>query len=279
VNPDDPSEAVINRGLTADMCWGLFPLPFLAVGVGGLLFATGLVGKKNPTVAEFGDEQRALSASRIVESVDEWDDDFELDELPDGPVVLKPKHSPLAKFIGITLMALFWNGITSVFVYKAVESHLDGKPEWCLTFFITPFVLVGLLLIWGIFHSFLSLFIQRPTLTIDRARIPLGGTARLSWKFSGHPPAEGHAARRRVRHVPSRHRHPHRQAHVPQGRGLRDARSAGDSRRRGRDPHPRQVDAFVPVRKQRRQLGDSSRRRDPVAAGCRCRVSHHDHAA
>ena len=28
-----------------------------------------------------------------------WDDQYETDEQPDGPVVLKPKHSPLAKFI------------------------------------------------------------------------------------------------------------------------------------------------------------------------------------
>ncbi|MFO1093897.1 MAG: hypothetical protein U0992_11385 [Planctomycetaceae bacterium] len=94
--------------------------------------------------------------------------------------------SPLAKFLGVTFVALFWNGITSFFVYQAVKSHIDGRPEWCLTFFITPFVLVGLLLIFGIFHSFLSLFIPRPVLTLDRARIPLGGTTKLSWKFSGN---------------------------------------------------------------------------------------------
>jgi len=185
VNPSDPREAVINRGLTMDMWWGLFPLPFLAVGIGGLLFGTGLIGKKQKQNAGFDDEPRALSASKVVASIDDWDDEYEAEQQPDGPVVLKPKHSPLAKFIGIVCIALFWNGITSVFVYKVVESHLEGKPEWCLTFFITPFVLVGLLLIWGIFHSFLSLFIPRPTLTIDRARIPLGGSARLAWKFSG----------------------------------------------------------------------------------------------
>src|SRR5262249_7208586 len=29
VNPNDPSEAVLNRGLTNEMWWGLFPIPFV----------------------------------------------------------------------------------------------------------------------------------------------------------------------------------------------------------------------------------------------------------
>lgn len=192
VDPGDPTQAVLNRGLTSDMWWGLFPLPFLAVGVGGLLFGTGLVKFRQPPADGIGSGQGPLSigADATDDTDDEWsaeddqDSDWD-DDSQDGPVELKPRHSPLAKFLGITFLAMFWNGITSVFVYKVVESHLNGTPEWCLTFFMVPFVLVGLLLIWGIFHGFLSLFIPRPTLTIDRARIPLGGTVRISWKFSG----------------------------------------------------------------------------------------------
>ncbi|MBL8848196.1 MAG: DUF3592 domain-containing protein [Planctomycetaceae bacterium] len=193
VDPGDPSQSVINRGLTLDMLWGLFCLPFLAVGVGGLLFATGLV-KRRPIPADgIGGGRRGLSFGASAEDrasdaddEDDWSDDIDDDLQPDGPVELKPSSSPLGKFIGVTCLALFWNGITSFFVYQAVKSHIDGRPEWCLTFFIAPFVLVGLLLVWGIFHSFLALFIPRPTLHLDRARIPLGGSAKLEWRFSGN---------------------------------------------------------------------------------------------
>lgn len=189
VDPGDPAQSVINRGLTLDMLWGLFSLPFLAVGYGGLLFATGFIGKKKQLQPVAGARASALSSADDVREFAEPEDDETIDDelaRSDGPVTLKPAVSPLAKFLGVTFVALFWNGITSFFVYQAVKSHIDGRPEWCLTVFITPFVLVGLLLIWGIFHSFLSLFIPRPVLTLDRARIPLGGTTKLSWKFSGN---------------------------------------------------------------------------------------------
>lgn len=179
VDPDDPSQAVLNRGLTADLWWGLFSLPFLAVGYGGLLYGTGLLGSGKDSKST--DDQQALSTSGKVTTTSDNDDDWQ----DDRPVQLKPKHTPLGKFLGTTFVALFWNGLTGVFVYHAVQSHIQGRPEWCLTIFITPFVLIGLLLIYAIGHTFLALFIPRPTLSIDRARIPLGGATRLNWRISG----------------------------------------------------------------------------------------------
>lgn len=190
VDPSDPSQSVINRNFTTDMLWGLFSLPFLAVGVGGLLFGTGVVKFRKPPADGIGTGQAPLALGAGAsdddgeENTDDWSDGFEPDA--EGPLTLKPRYSPLGKFLGITCIALFWNGITGVFVYHAAKSHLDGRPEWCLTFFILPFVAVGMLMIWGIFHSFLALFIPRPTLTVDRARLPLGGATRITWKFSGN---------------------------------------------------------------------------------------------
>lgn len=45
------------------------------------------------------------------------------------------------------MACLFWNGIVSVFVVIAISGHLEGDPEWFLTLFIIPFVLVGIALI------------------------------------------------------------------------------------------------------------------------------------
>jgi hypothetical protein len=39
VNPSHPAEAVLQRGWTAEMWWGLFPIPFVLIGVFGLLKA------------------------------------------------------------------------------------------------------------------------------------------------------------------------------------------------------------------------------------------------
>src|SRR5690606_8278032 len=46
VNPGDPAEAVLHRGPTRELWWGLFPLPFLAVGIGGVFFGHRLVETK-----------------------------------------------------------------------------------------------------------------------------------------------------------------------------------------------------------------------------------------
>lgn len=37
VDPSEPSQSVLHRGLTLGMLWAMFPFPFLAVGVWGLL--------------------------------------------------------------------------------------------------------------------------------------------------------------------------------------------------------------------------------------------------
>lgn len=181
VNPDDPEDAVIERGLTADMWWGLFPLPFLAVGLGGLIFAPRLTNKGRSESADSTDQTFPADGSQDQSSLDD-----SLVDGDDGPLTLEPETSPAVMFGCALFVALFWNGITSVFVYQAYLSHQRGKPEWGLTLFIIPFVLVGLAIIVGVIYSFLAMFNPRPTLTLSRGRLPLGSTAKVSWRFSGN---------------------------------------------------------------------------------------------
>ena len=180
VDPDKPDEAVINRSLIPEMWWGLFPLPFLAVGLGGLLFGSRLMNGKKADPTE--STARSLAADGTQRHVDE--DGTHSDD--DGPVTLEAESSPLGAFGCALFAALFWNGITSVFVYQAYLSHKRGDPEWFLTIFIIPFVLVGLGIVVGVLYTFLAIFNPRPALTLDRRRLPLGSTAKVSWTFTGN---------------------------------------------------------------------------------------------
>jgi len=176
VNPKDPSEAVLKRGLRPGLLVCLIPLPFLAVGVGGLVWTLGRKGRAS-RASEPQWLPRAGAASQ-PEAYLRADGDS-------GPVVLRPRYSPMAKLLRTVALALFWNGIVSIFVYQAVQGFRRGRPEWFLTVFMVPFVLVGLAIIAGVFYQLLALLNPRPVLRLSSRRIPLGGAAELSWEFSG----------------------------------------------------------------------------------------------
>jgi hypothetical protein len=78
VNPKNPNDAVLLRGFTPMMWFGLLPGLFLVLGVAGMC------GKIGP--------MRNLRAQELNTRAKS--------ELPGGPIVLKPQASPLAKFSG-----------------------------------------------------------------------------------------------------------------------------------------------------------------------------------
>lgn len=181
VNPADPTDAVLERGFTLDMLWGLFPLPFMAIGAGGLVWTLrtrpGLGASLSPKSAP-----RALvaSPSGTARDLRPAGDSFDA-----PPKVLKAASPRVAKLFGALFMAAFWNGIVSVFVWQVVQSWRHHDPEWFLTVFMIPFVLIGLLIIGFVFYTFLSLFNPRPRLTITPGMPALGGPLEVQWELSG----------------------------------------------------------------------------------------------
>src|SRR5918996_1100137 len=85
----------------------LFPLIFVAVGVGGILWAL-RAGKRaaQPTVPPAAASPFGVPPPGPEDS---------------APRELQPVMTPWGRFVGITLVALFWNGIVSVFVVMAFK--------------------------------------------------------------------------------------------------------------------------------------------------------------
>ncbi|MBL7154017.1 MAG: DUF3592 domain-containing protein [Phycisphaerae bacterium] len=176
VNPKDPSEAVLKRGLRLGLLICVIPLPFLAIGIGGIIRSVRKKKRRrSPTTSEWIPEPAAASPTGLP---------IETAAHP-GPAVLKPEHSPLAKLLMAIVFAAFWNGIVSIFVYQAIKSFQQGRPEWTLALFMIPFVLVGLGAVGFVFYQFLAMFNPRLTLNLSSAAIPLGSAAELAWSFSG----------------------------------------------------------------------------------------------
>jgi hypothetical protein len=183
VDPADPVEAVIERGPTAEMFVLLVPLVFAIVGAGGIYFSlrsargaadASALRSRTPSAGRYVPAGR--SASRAG-------------RLNGGRVPLNPRQSPGLKLVGVTFAAVFWNGIVSVFVYQLYKGWASGRPDWCLTVFMVPFVGVGLALAIGCLHALLALFNPRCALTADRETVAPGDTLDLRWSFSGRSDA------------------------------------------------------------------------------------------
>lgn len=195
VDPDDPSASVLDRGFHWEYLLVLLPLVFVAVGAGGIVFSL-RKGRKLRALGESeapqwlpDDLKNRVRAVRSRPQVDRFGN------VPGGssgfeassgePAVLEPKVSPLGKLGVIILIALFWNGIVSVFVWQLWKGWKAGSPDGCLALFLVPFVLVGLALLIGIPYQFLALFNPRPRVVLTPGRLVLGCPADLAWSFRG----------------------------------------------------------------------------------------------
>lgn len=176
VDPEQPDMAVLSRDFSPEYLLGLLPLIFLLVGVGGIVFA--LRSGRQPAA-----QTPALAGARVVPATSPWG--ISLPPDASEAVELRPKVSRMAAFLGLIVISLFWNGIVSVFVWKVYQGWRQGEPEGCLTAFMVPFVLVGLLLIYALVRQALVFFVPRPILTLS-PRVPaLGQTAYLQWRLTG----------------------------------------------------------------------------------------------
>jgi hypothetical protein len=154
-DPQEPTTVCLARGYDW-LAWTmlLLPLTFIAVGGGGLIYQF---------LAWSTSVERRLAMVQRVQHMELFDGDGDhARELPAVPGEANLTNSPgttLAYRLPIAvspawalavIMAacLFWNGMVALFVTIAVNSHLRGEPEWFLTLFMIPFVLVGLALVW-----------------------------------------------------------------------------------------------------------------------------------
>lgn len=180
VNPKDPWDAVLKRGFTLGYLFGLIPLVFFLIGfIGSASVAAGR-SVRGMTVPDHPDWMPAIPVSDKKAAVSSFET---IDQA--GPVQLKSKSSPLFKLLGVIFFALFWNGIVSVFLFQIYQGFARGRPEWFLTVFMIPFVLVGLGAILGIFYCLLALFNPRVTLAVSAPAVPLGGSVDLAWELTG----------------------------------------------------------------------------------------------
>jgi len=160
VNPRDPAEAVLERGYTAEVWFGLFTLLFVLFGVLGLFVTVRGVRKRKTAVAP---ERRAAAA----------------------PVELRSRGSRVGRLMFTILFGAIWNGVVSIFLWQVVEGWQKGRGDWFHTLFLVPFVLIGLGAVVAALYFLLALFNPRARLVVSSDAVPLGESADLRWEMTG----------------------------------------------------------------------------------------------
>jgi len=170
VNPKDPSKSVLERKLRPHHLIGLAPLVFVIIG-----WALAYAGWKKMRA------RQGIPEARIAEALSAGE-----------PLQLEPQVGPVGKVLGALFFTVIWNGIVSVFVWRAFKVWEQGQPDWFLTIFLVPFVLVGIFSVGFLGRTLLALANPRPRLTLTPGSPRLGESLRLEWKFTGRNTRLGH---------------------------------------------------------------------------------------
>jgi hypothetical protein len=170
VNPANPGEAVIERGLTADLWFVLLPLVFIIIGGGGIYFAaigrgrSGALTSAKPTTT-------GATYTKAVRGAE--------------PATLRPKYGRGAKLAAFIVIALFWNGILSLFLYDLLSPSRSGNFQWFLALFLIPFILIGIGLVALAIRQALQLSNPRPNVRVNKSPVALGDVLRVDWSMEG----------------------------------------------------------------------------------------------
>ncbi len=209
VDPHDPSSAVLDRKFSYLMLLGAIPLVFVAIGAGGLIAAPRMIAASRDQGAQLAEALSRQDPSRVslfgaltgsllagenppgeIRKQDAWDvitapPSPWLPVAETGPRELKAKQTPWAMFLGLLLVALFWNGIVSVFVSQAIFDWRQGGQPWFLTLFMIPFVVIGIGLLLGACYYFLAMFNAKPQMFVSSPSARPDEELRIKWVLRG----------------------------------------------------------------------------------------------
>jgi hypothetical protein len=170
-NPVDPSQVVLVRGYSWWIYLALFvPAAFIVIGAGGLIYNFLRWGKSAERCAAF---TRRVQDRDLFGASDSTQRDYQnvpqRSDITNSPGTkllyrLPIETSPGWALFGAFLGCVIWNGIVTVIVFVVIRGHIANDPDWILTFFTIPFVLVGIFLIYLFFRQLLVTAAIGPTL-------------------------------------------------------------------------------------------------------------------
>lgn len=168
VDPTDPGRAVIQRGYTLEMLFGLIPLVFFLVGAIGTVFAL----RWKPGAAYRASADQAAYGVAALE-VDE-----------SGFTRLKPAGRPLLRVVASVIGAIVFCGV-AVGVYAIASGGFERRPHVVASIVLLVVGLIGVGMIGASFYYALALANPRPTLLMRGGALTLGQSTHVGLAFSG----------------------------------------------------------------------------------------------
>ena len=180
-NPDDPTQVVLARGLSWGWGYLFIFLPLIFVGIGIWGISSSVMGwGKSP--------EAAVDQVDVNEAVTEWLPDLETEPGHYLDVRLPVQSSHGKSVLGMGFMALFWNGIVSIFVIIGLTQDDFPILVWL---FLIPFILVGLFLIYTLFRQLLTWLTAGETLVeISDEPLQLGQKVDVFVRQKGRKPIQ-----------------------------------------------------------------------------------------
>lgn len=178
VDPADPTRAVLKRQFNfkaALLFFGLFSVPFLGIGVGGIIYTLRRARRSGGSAPGPSWMPRLIARPSAGPTA----------RRDSGAVVLRSRQSPLVKLTVAILIASFWNGIVSIFIISMIDGWRRGHGNLCLTAFLIPFEAIGLIMIGAVGYCALACFNPRLRLSLGRPDLRLGDSTELRWACAG----------------------------------------------------------------------------------------------
>jgi hypothetical protein len=182
VNPRKPEDAVLERGLTAEMWFGLIPAAFMVAGAGGII---GSLRKRQAGGSDASRLEpvsiREITGTSMTPAFASTISDDAI-----GPRVLRGSSSRPVGAIVIAVFAAIWNGVIYFAFFRNLFRHGHSTWfDWAQLLFMVPFVLVGLGLIGLLIYQLLALFNPKAELSIQPGAPALGDPLEVSWQLAG----------------------------------------------------------------------------------------------
>lgn len=157
LNPEDSLESALARDFPSKGWLGLFPIIFSVAGLLGLFHVLGSVRNDAPS----GPGAPRKTSRRA--------------------------QSRLGGFIGLIGVTVVWNGIVAAAGFGLGQEWMSGKGSIFPLLIVTPFALIGMLLLISIPYAFLQIFNPVLDLDLQTPEVEPGGSFTVGWKLQGNP--------------------------------------------------------------------------------------------